>query len=63
MARVLLVEDEANLREVIAEALSDFGHELAVAENGIQAIRHLAEQEFDVVVTDISMPEVSRGST
>ena len=57
MARVLLVEDERGLREVIAEALADFGHEPTVAENGVQAIRHLAEQEFDVVITDISMPE------
>lgn len=57
MARVLLVEDESGLREIMAEALADFGHEPTVATNGVQAIQRLAEQGFDVVITDISMPE------
>jgi two-component system, cell cycle response regulator CpdR len=57
MARVLLVEDEADLREIISEALTDLGHKATVAKSGVEAIRYLAEQEFDVVITDISMPE------
>ena len=56
MARVLLVEDEASLREIVAEALADLGHELAIAADGVEAMRHLAERTFDVVVSDISMP-------
>jgi two-component system cell cycle response regulator CpdR len=56
MARVLLVEDEASLREVVAEALADCGHELAVAADGVEAMRQLGESIFDVVVSDISMP-------
>ena len=56
MARVLLVEDEASLRDVVAEALADLGHELTVAADGVEAMRHLASSTFDVVVSDISMP-------
>lgn len=57
MARVLLVEDERSLRELIYEALANSGHEPTIAENGVQAIRQLEEHEFDVVISDISMPE------
>lgn len=56
MARVLVVEDESGLREVVAEALADFGHSATVASDGVQAIHQLSEQEFDVVISDISMP-------
>lgn len=51
-----MVEDETSLREIVAEALADSGHKPTVASNGAQAIRRLAEQEFDVVISDISMP-------
>lgn len=57
MARVLLVEDEKNLRELIAEALADSGHDPTVAENGVQALRQLEDGEYDVVISDISMPD------
>ena len=56
MARVRVVEDESSLREVVAEALEDSGHRTTVASDGAQAIRRLAEQEFDVVISDITMP-------
>jgi DNA-binding NtrC family response regulator len=57
MADILLVEDEAGLRDLVAEALSDFGHWVTIAENGVVALRHLEKGRFDVVVTDVSMPE------
>ncbi|RYG93896.1 MAG: response regulator [Alphaproteobacteria bacterium] len=57
MARVLLVEDEKGLRDIVAEALLDMGHEATMAENGVEAIHHLAKNQYDVVISDISMPE------
>lgn len=57
MAKILLVEDEPSLRELVADALVDFGHEPTVAENGVVALRLLENERFEVVVTDISMPE------
>lgn len=56
MAKVLLVEDETGLRDIIIEALADFGHETTIATNGVEAIGHLAENRFDAVISDISMP-------
>jgi two-component system, cell cycle response regulator CpdR len=57
MARILLVEDEAHLRDLVADALADFGHYPIVADNGKIALRYLEKNEFDVVVSDVSMPE------
>lgn len=57
MARVLFVEDEASLRGLIADALAQFGHEAVLAENGVVAVQQLDLAAFDVVITDISMPE------
>jgi CheY-like chemotaxis protein len=56
-ARVLLVEDEDLVREVVAEALEDAGFRTVVAANGTEAISVLAAREaVDLLVTDFSMP-------
>jgi two-component system, cell cycle response regulator CpdR len=57
MASILLVEDEITLRDLVAYFLSDFGHQVALAANGVEALHQLEASEFDVVVSDISMPE------
>lgn len=57
MVDILLVEDEAGLRDLVAEALSDFGHRVIVAENGVVALRYMEKKRFHVIVTDVSMPE------
>src|SRR6266704_1878080 len=48
---LLLVEDEAPLRQAIAEQLTDRGYHVEQAGSGEQAIAHLADFAFDVVVT------------
>ena len=55
---LLLVEDEAPLREAVAERLADHGFEVTQAETGEQAIERLAEFAFDIVVTDLRLPGV-----
>ncbi len=57
MAKILVAEDERNLREGIAEAFRDAGHEVAEAENGRVAIDLIEDQVFDLVITDYKMPE------
>jgi CheY-like chemotaxis protein len=57
MASVLIVEDEISLRELVADALVDFGHEATLAENGVVAMEKLKARKFDFVVSDVSMPE------
>jgi DNA-binding NtrC family response regulator len=58
MARILVVDDEPKLGKLMAEALSADGHELLRAGGGRQALVELASGRFDVVVTDLKMPEV-----
>jgi len=55
---VLIVEDEAPLREATAQQLSDQGFAVVQAGTGEQALERLAEFAFDVVVTDLRLPGV-----
>jgi len=54
--RVLLVEDDQDSRELLAEVLGEAGYEVLPAASGEAGLRALAEQSFDVVVTDLGMP-------
>lgn len=55
---LLLVEDEAGLREVIAEQLSDRGYQVEQADSGEAALARLADFAFDVIVTDLRLPGI-----
>ncbi|HAI47562.1 Blue-light-activated protein [compost metagenome] len=60
--RVLMVEDQQDLRELIGQALQDFGIEIHTADDGPAAVRLLQEPGgFDVVFSDISMPNGMSG--
>ncbi|HKG00319.1 MAG TPA: response regulator [Xanthobacteraceae bacterium] len=62
-AKVLVVEDEALISEMIGEALSDSGFEVCVAADASEALEHLAEGfEPDVLFTDIGLPGDMDGS-
>lgn len=56
--RVLLVDDEAELLEVLGRGLKKRGHDVATAAGPRAALDLIGKQEFDVVVSDISMPEM-----
>src|SRR6266480_362093 len=55
---LLLVEDEAPLRQAIAEQLGDRGYHVERAESGEVAIARLADFAFDVIVTDLRLPGI-----
>jgi len=55
---ILLVDDEADLREVLDISLSDTGYKVLTAENGSQALNILKENDIPVVITDIKMPGI-----
>lgn len=59
LVRVLVVDDEPSIREMITMALKDDGWSVETAENGKIAFEKLSASPFHVVMTDINMPEMS----
>jgi DNA-binding NtrC family response regulator len=55
---LLLVEDEAPLREVVAERLGEYGFIVTQADSGERALERLADFAFDIVITDMRLPGV-----
>jgi len=53
---ILLVDDEADIREVLAISLADMGYEVLTAENGEKALDLYREKSPQIVLTDIKMP-------
>jgi two-component system, chemotaxis family, chemotaxis protein CheY len=58
MARILIVDDAAFMRVRAAKVLEDAGHEVAQAENGLEAVKKYSEWKPDAVLMDITMPEM-----
>ena len=54
--RILLVEDEADVRTVLGSFLEARGCEVTMAEDGVEGLEAVDLQPFDVVVTDVQMP-------
>jgi DNA-binding NtrC family response regulator len=59
---ILLVEDEAPLREAVAEQLTDRGYQVEQADSGEVAVARLADFAFDIIITDLRLPGLD-GST
>jgi two-component system, response regulator, stage 0 sporulation protein F len=57
--RILLVDDEENARTALARILAREGYEITSAGNGLEALEQLKISSFDLVVTDINMPEMN----
>ncbi|MFZ1415855.1 MAG: ATP-binding protein [Defluviicoccus sp.] len=56
-ARVLIVDDEADIRAFVAETLAVDGHDVAEAASGRAAIDRLGTQPFDLILSDLRMPD------
>jgi signal transduction histidine kinase/ActR/RegA family two-component response regulator len=56
--RVLVAEDSEVNQFIIRELLAKWGIEIAVAANGLDAVKAFSEQEFDLILMDIQMPEM-----
>ena len=56
---VLVVDDEEVIRDVCTQILEAEGYAVTTACNGREALHHVSEKQFDVVVTDIMMPDMS----
>ncbi|TEA52140.1 response regulator transcription factor [Bacillus sp. BH2] len=56
--RVLVVDDESDMRQLVGMYLDNFGYEWGEAENGKEALKKLETDHYDFVVLDIMMPEM-----
>jgi len=56
MAKLLVVDDDKNLRLLYEQELSDEGHQITLADSGPAALDYLKGQRPDLVILDISMP-------
>lgn len=57
MINVLVAEDDVNLNRLVCAALSAAGYRAAACRDGMQALELLAERRFDLIITDIMMPQ------
>lgn len=57
--KVLLVDDESDMRQLVGMYLDNFGYEWGEAENGKDALQMLQAKHYDFVILDIMMPEMN----
>ena len=57
--RILVADDDADLREIVAAQLTADGHSVLTAADGIDAFEIFNTQPFDLVLTDLSMPRMN----
>ncbi len=55
---ILVVDDEMDIREMLVDILRSARHRVVTAVSGREALQRLAEERFDVIITDIRMPDV-----
>lgn len=58
MAKILIAEDDDAIRDLVARALKDDGHDLTATANGVAALDALSQHggNFDLLLTDVKMP-------
>ena len=58
MAKILIIDDERGIRNTLREILADEGHDVEVAENGKQGLEMAQAKAYDLIYSDIKMPEM-----
>jgi PAS domain S-box-containing protein len=61
--RILVIDDEAPVRETLAEMLVAVNHEVELAGSGQEAVEKMRQGDFDLVFTDLAMPEMDGWET
>jgi two-component system chemotaxis response regulator CheY len=56
--KILIVDDSESLRAVLIFVLEDAGYEVLVASDGLEALKHLDGQAFNLIITDLHMPNM-----
>ncbi|WP_334177108.1 response regulator [Pseudoxanthobacter sp.] len=58
MSRILLAEDDTDMRRFLSKALEKAGYDVVSFDNGLSAYERLREEPFSMLLTDIVMPEM-----
>ena len=58
MARILVAEDEMPMRAFIRRVMTMRGHEVTAVADGAEAVQKLSREPFDLLITDIAMPNM-----
>ncbi|PID30362.1 MAG: hypothetical protein CR982_01190 [Candidatus Cloacimonadota bacterium] len=58
MKNILVVDDDPGMRVLLFELFDDIGYFVTKAEDGIDALEKLGEKKFDLMITDINMPNM-----
>ena len=58
-ARILIIDDEPGVREILADVLTGLGHTVATCADGSSGFARFQKERFDLVITDLSMPGMS----
>jgi len=58
MATILTVDDSRSVRTIVAKQVKDLGFEVEEAEDGVQGLAKLGEREYDLVLLDVTMPNL-----
>ncbi|TMA35440.1 MAG: response regulator [Deltaproteobacteria bacterium] len=61
MPRILIVEDSPTMRSLLTSSLEELEGAVKIVEvaSGFEALRHLSRERFDLIVTDINMPDIN----
>jgi CheY-like chemotaxis protein len=59
MARILVVDDEEDIREALTEILEDEGHDVFEAENGLEVMAMAVSARIDLILLDMAMSEMT----
>ena len=60
MAKILTVDDQLTIRELVSAVLVNQGHEVDTAEDGVAALKLLdAVQDYDLIISDVNMPNLN----
>jgi CheY-like chemotaxis protein len=57
--KILIVDDQEIIRELISEILCSDGHDITVAATGVEALLHLNKAQYDLIISDLSMPDMT----
>lgn len=55
---ILVVDDEASIRTLISEVMNIAGYQVAIAEDGLDALNQIRNKKFDLIVLDVNLPKL-----